>query len=149
MKSYGALAARIVRALLYVETDDETIERVPFFLPNDPRQFKYTCLVWIYIALRNPLHIKSGRKIFGLFFAQRYIFSSIEHKDKKYSRRIRQICLASLVRGREDIFVVNPWYKVDKTDGLTSLVRDRENRFVSRPWYEVDKTNLSRILGTG
>lgn len=73
MKSYGALAARLVRALLYVGTDDETIERVPFYLPNNPRQFKYTCLVWIYIALRNPLHIKSGRTIFGLFFAQRYI----------------------------------------------------------------------------
>lgn len=71
----------------------------------------------------------------------------VENTDKKYPRWIRQICLASLVRGREDRFVLHPWYRVDKTDLSRILVRGRENRFVSHPWYKADKTNLPRILG--
>lgn len=80
------IAVRLVRAPLYLKADDERAEGVPLYLPNDPRQSKYTCLVWIYIAPHNPL-----RRIFGLSSHNAIYSRRVEHMDKKYPRLLRPI----------------------------------------------------------
>ena len=130
MKSYGALYSGLCCISKQMMREQREHHSTCLAIPDSLN----TLVSSGYILRFTILLLNSSRKIFGLFFAQRHIFSS----GWKHGQEISEVDKTDLSR-----LITRTSPMLFSKSNCTS-----KGKFVSHPCCEVERIDLSRIFGT-